>query len=120
MNIDKHTNITSSYLGKYVRVTKLESLNDFSRENSHTKALSGDNFWVEGWVELFSEILYIFRYRNYNYPNGKYGYFHTSSIQKIEQKENGLLLETLNSKYFVELKEEVKMHINTSQENFGY
>ncbi len=28
-------NITSSYIGKYVRVTKLKSFNDLSREHPH-------------------------------------------------------------------------------------
>lgn len=104
MNTNKNTNITSPYLGKYVRVTKLESLNDLSRENPHTETAMNEPWWCEGWVELFSEILYIFRYRNYNYPNGQYGYFHTSTIQNVEQKDNGLIVETRNSKYFVELK----------------
>lgn len=115
-----NTDITLPYIGKYVRVTKLESLNDLSRDNDSTKTLRNDQWWCEGVVELFSEILYIFRYRNYNYPNGKYGYFHTSTIKNVEQKDNGLILETRNSKYFVELKEEVKIHTNTNQENFKY
>lgn len=111
-----NTDITSSYLGKYVRVTKLESLNDLSRENPYTETIMNESWWCEGYVELFSEILYIFRIRNYNYPNGQYGYFHTSTIKNVEQKDNSLIIETQNSKYFVELKEEVKMHINKGLE----
>lgn len=111
-----NTDIKSSYLGKYVRITKLESLNNLSRENNHTKCLEGENFWTEGFVELFGEILYIFRIRNCHYSNGKYGYFHTSTIKNIDQKDNGLIVETRNSKYFVELKEEVEMHINNGSE----
>lgn len=73
-------------------------------------------WWCEGFIELFGEILYIFRIRNYNYPSGKYGYFHTSTIQNIEQKQENnksfLILETKNSKYKVECVEEFKIHYN--------
>ena len=51
---------------------------------------------------------------------GDCGYFHTSTIQNIEQKQENnksfLILETKNSKYKVECVEEFKIHYNKGSE----
>lgn len=100
-------------IGKYVRITKLESLNDFSTQNSYTKSLAGEFWWAEGFVEYFGEFIQILRIRNYNYPEGSLGFFYTSKIEKVEEfSENGqnfLVLTTQNSRYKVEEVEEFKI-----------
>lgn len=105
--------VKEKYLNKYIRITKLECLNDNSVQNSHTESPPGENWWAEGFVEIFNSFLYIYRIRNYNYPKGSLGFFYTSVIQDIEEvEENGqkfLILTTLNSKYRVEEVEEFKI-----------
>lgn len=123
MNIHNNSNhnsanndITSSYLGKYVRVTKLQSLNEDSEFNIFTISPNDNPWWCEGFIEMFDPVLYLLRVKNCENPEGKYGYFHTSTIQNVNQKDNGLIVETKNSKYFVEILDDVKIHVNRGSE----
>jgi len=108
-------------IGKYVRITKLESLNEKSAQNSHTKSLAGESWWAEGFVEYFGDFIQLLRIRNYNNPEGCLGFFYTSKIEKVERQENNgqnfLTLTTQNSRYKVEEVEEFKIKYEVVKEN---
>lgn len=108
-------------IGKYVRITKLESLNEFSAQNDYTKSLAGENWWAEGFIEYFGEFIQILRVRNYNNPKGCLGFFYTSKIEKVEEQEKDgqtfSILTTQNSRYKVEEVEEFKIKYEVVKEN---
>ena len=95
---------------QFIRLTKLESLNEFSKINNSTWVFdSKDNWFCEGYLASdvkVNEQLTMIRIANYDNPQGKLGTFNTSTIQKIDNiDEKTFKLFTLNSIYFLEIKE---------------
>jgi hypothetical protein len=82
---------------KLVKVTKLTSLTDISRESE-----VHDNYWVVGVLDpdcvKVGSHLEMLRFANSSYPTGKWGNFNTSEIISIEGDE----FTTRNSRYKIE------------------
>ena len=71
----------------FIRITKLESLNEFSKNNDHTQTVLDDQWFCEGFLGndiKLGEQIDLFRIANYNYPTGRLGSFNTSIVEKIE------------------------------------
>ena len=91
--------------GDFVKITKLDSLNDISKNNYYTQTTLPDEFWwCEGFLDSdikVGEKLFLTRIANYNYPNGRLGNFLTTIFVKIDNNK----IYTQNSIYQVDKKE---------------
>lgn len=89
-------------LQKTYRITKLEGKSQEEYPNS---------YWVQGNLGKIPEVgksLFMWRFANSNYPNGRLGYFQTSVITSIALEGDFWTINTMNSKYRLEIVEEAE------------
>ena len=92
---------------QFIRMTKLEALNDCSKFNSSTNMESSQIWWAEGFLYYdikVGELILMNRVANAFNPKGRDGIFNSSVVKKIE----GNKVYTTNSVYLIESKKFVK------------
>ena len=91
----------------FIRMTKLEALNNCSKFNSSTNMESSQIWWAEGFLcrdVKVGEYILMARIANSFNPKGRDGIFNSSVVEKID----GNKVYTKNSIYLIEDKEFVK------------